>query len=60
MDICWRSILRRTMTISHGDISVFVTRSISAGLLIVAFMVLVVAFLPNIARSRKEVFVEED
>ncbi|WP_222344690.1 hypothetical protein [Rhizobium leguminosarum] len=48
------------MTISHGDISVFVTRPISAGLLIVAFMVLVVAFLLNIARRRKDVFVEED
>lgn len=52
--------LRRAMTISHGDISVFVTRPISAGLLAVALMVLIIAFLPNIARRRKEVFVEED
>ena len=52
--------LRRAMTISHGDISVFITRPISAGLLSVALMVLVVAFLPNIARRRNEVFVEED
>ncbi|MGV1822609.1 tripartite tricarboxylate transporter permease [Agrobacterium tumefaciens] len=52
--------LRRAMTISHGDISVFVTRPISAGLLTVALIVLVVAFLPNIARRRNQVFVEED
>jgi putative tricarboxylic transport membrane protein len=52
--------LRRAMTISHGEISVFVTRPISAGLLTVAVVVLAIAFLPNIARRRKEVFVEED
>jgi putative tricarboxylic transport membrane protein len=52
--------LRRAMTISHGDVSVFFTRPISAGLLTVALIVLIVAFLPNIARRRNEVFVEED
>jgi putative tricarboxylic transport membrane protein len=52
--------LRRAMTISHGDASVFFTRPISAGLLTVSLIVLVVAFLPNIARRRNEVFVEED
>jgi putative tricarboxylic transport membrane protein len=52
--------LRRAMTISHGDVSVFFTRPISAGLLTVALIVLIVAFLPNIARRRNQVFVEED
>ncbi|KRW97620.1 tripartite tricarboxylate transporter permease [Paracoccus sp. MKU1] len=52
--------LRRAMILSHGDMSVFVTRPISAALLITAALVLAVAFLPSIAKRRDEVFVEED
>ncbi|MBS3651794.1 tripartite tricarboxylate transporter permease [Pseudaminobacter sp. 19-2017] len=52
--------LRRAMTISHGDVMIFLNRPISAGLLAVALAVLSIAFLPTIAKRRKEVFVEED
>jgi putative tricarboxylic transport membrane protein len=52
--------LRRAMTISHGDPMVFVNRPISATLLLVAVAVLAIAFIPDIAKRRKEVFVEED
>lgn len=52
--------LRRAMTISHGDPMVFVSRPISATLLLAAVAVLAIAFIPDIAKRRKEVFVEED
>jgi TctA family transporter len=52
--------LRRAMIISRGDPSVFVTRPISAILLLLAVAVLVVVFLPSVRRKRDEVFVEED
>ncbi|HVI28297.1 tripartite tricarboxylate transporter permease [Hansschlegelia sp.] len=51
--------LRRAMTISRGDWTVFVTRPISAALLIVAFLVLTLVFLPSIRAKREEVFQEE-
>jgi TctA family transporter len=52
--------LRRAMIISHGDPTVFFTRPISAGLLIAAFVALIVAVLPTIRKKREEVFHEED
>ena len=52
--------LRRAMIISRGDPSIFVTRPISAGLLLVALAVLVVVFLPSVKKKREEVFVEEN
>jgi putative tricarboxylic transport membrane protein len=52
--------LRRAMIISRGDPSVFLTRPISAGLLIAAVAVLVITFLPAIRKKREEVFQEED
>jgi putative tricarboxylic transport membrane protein len=52
--------LRRAMTISHGDPMVFVNRPIGATLLLVAVAVLAIAFIPDIAKRRKEVFVEKD
>jgi len=51
--------LRRAMTISRGDWTVLFTRPISAGLLIVAFLVLALVFLPSIRAKREEVFQEE-
>ncbi len=51
--------LRRAMIIARGDPMVFVERPISAVLLLVAVAVLVVVFLPAVARRREEVFVEE-
>jgi putative tricarboxylic transport membrane protein len=50
--------LRRALIISRGEMSTFVERPISAGLLLVAVVLLVVALLPTIRRSRDEVFVE--
>ncbi|GIK99291.1 MAG: hypothetical protein BroJett029_35000 [Alphaproteobacteria bacterium] len=51
--------LRRAMIIARGDPMVFVERPISAVLLLVAVAVLVIVFLPAVARRREEVFVEE-
>jgi TctA family transporter len=52
--------LRRAMTISRGDWSVFVTRPLSATLLAIAAVLLVIVFMPAIARKREEAFAEED
>ncbi|MDQ4052891.1 MAG: tripartite tricarboxylate transporter permease [Actinomycetota bacterium] len=52
--------LRRAMIISRGDPSVFVTRPISAVLLLVAVAALVVAVLPAVRRRREVVFSEEE
>ena len=52
--------LRRAMTISRGDWSVFVTRPLSATLLGIAAVLLVIVFLPAISRKRKEAFAGED
>jgi putative tricarboxylic transport membrane protein len=51
--------LRRAMLIARGDPTVFLTRPISAGLLLIALVLLVLAVLPNIRKKRDEVFVEE-
>jgi len=51
--------LRRAMLIARGDPTVFLTRPISAGLLLLAVALLVLAVLPNIRKKRDEVFVEE-
>ncbi len=50
--------LRRAMTISHGDPSVFVTRPISLGLLVVAAALLFILVVPGIKRRRGEAFKE--
>jgi putative tricarboxylic transport membrane protein len=50
--------LRRAMLIARGDPTVFLTRPISAGLLILAAGLLVVAVLPMIRKRRDAVFVE--
>ncbi len=50
---------RRAMIISRGDMTVFVTRPISATLLGLALLALVLALLPTLRRRRDEVFVEE-
>jgi putative tricarboxylic transport membrane protein len=50
--------LRRAMLIARGDPSVFVTRPISGGLIMVAAILLLIAALPMIRRRRDEVFVE--
>jgi putative tricarboxylic transport membrane protein len=50
--------LRRAMLIARGDPSVFLTRPISAALLLIAVVLLVLAILPTIRKRRDEVFVE--
>ena len=52
--------LRRTLTISRGDPTVFLTRPLSLTLLILAAAALVVAVLPSVRRKREVVFEEED
>ncbi|HQY29413.1 MAG TPA: tripartite tricarboxylate transporter permease, partial [Burkholderiaceae bacterium] len=52
--------LRRAMTISRGDWSVFVTRPLSATLLAIAAVLLVIVFMPAIAKKRDEAFAEEE
>jgi len=51
--------LRRAMLISRGDPSVFVTRPISAGMLLVSVLLLIVIVLPAIRKKRDEVLIEE-
>ncbi|MFA7666956.1 MAG: tripartite tricarboxylate transporter permease [Burkholderiaceae bacterium] len=52
--------LRRAMTISRGDWSIFVTRPLSLTLLVIAAVLLVIVFMPAIAKKRKEAFAEEE
>jgi len=50
--------LRRALLISRGRLGTFVERPVSAGLLVVALIVLVAAVLPAVRRGRAEVFTE--
>jgi putative tricarboxylic transport membrane protein len=52
--------LRRAMTISRGDWSVFVTRPLSATLLACAAVLLIIVFLPAISKKRQEAFAGDD
>ena len=52
--------LRRALTISQGDATVFLTRPLSLTLLILAVVAFVVAVLPTVRRKREVVFEEED
>lgn len=51
--------LRRALLIARGDWSVFITRPMSATLLLVALGLLLVVLLPSIKRKREEAFVED-
>ncbi|MBV8247935.1 MAG: tripartite tricarboxylate transporter permease [Comamonas sp.] len=51
--------LRRALLLSRGDWSVFVTRPISAGLLLGALALLVIVLLPAVKNKREEAFVED-
>ena len=52
--------LRRALTISRGDATVFLTRPLSLTLLVLAALAFVVAVLPAVRRKREVVFEEED
>ncbi len=51
--------LRRALLLSRGDWSTFMTRPLSAGLLVAAFLMIVVVMLPSIRRKREVAFQEE-
>jgi TctA family transporter len=51
--------LRRALLLSRGDWSVFVSRPISAGLLIAALLLMAIVLSPAIRSKREEAFVEE-
>ncbi|WP_406856485.1 tripartite tricarboxylate transporter permease [Alsobacter sp. KACC 23698] len=50
--------LRQALILSRGSFSTFVERPVSAGLLVVAAVMLAVALLPSIQKGRDEVFTE--
>jgi putative tricarboxylic transport membrane protein len=50
--------LRRAMLMSHGNPAVFVSEPVSAGLLVAAAVVLLLAVLPSVRRARDETFRE--
>jgi putative tricarboxylic transport membrane protein len=52
--------LRRAMIVSGGDVMVFVTRPISAVMLAIALLTLYVVSRPSVAKTREEVFHEEE
>ena len=51
---------RRALLLSRGDFSTFVTRPISAVLLLMALFLVVLVSVPSIKKKREETFVEED
>jgi TctA family transporter len=52
--------LRRAMLLSRGDATVFFTRPLSLGLLVMAAVLVVVVALPQVSRKREEAFQEVD
>jgi putative tricarboxylic transport membrane protein len=50
--------LRRALLITNGDAAIFVTRPISAGLLLVSALLIILALLPSLKSKRDEVFQE--
>ena len=51
--------LRRAMVLSHGDPTMFLTRPISAGLLLLALVVLGLMIIPSFRHTRKVAFQED-
>ncbi len=52
--------LRRALLLSRGDWTTFLTRPLSAGLLVAALAMIVVVMMPSIKKKREETFKEED
>ena len=52
--------LRRALLLSRGDWTTFLSRPLSAGLLIAALLMVVIVSLPSIKAKRQEAFKEED
>jgi TctA family transporter len=51
--------LRRTLSLAHGDWTVFLRRPISATLLALALFLVVLVLLPSFKAKRQEAFIEE-
>ena len=51
--------LRRALLLSRGDWSVFLTRPLSASLLVAAALLLAVVLMPSVKAKREEAFVED-
>ncbi|HEU4851461.1 MAG TPA: tripartite tricarboxylate transporter permease [Telluria sp.] len=51
--------LRRALLLSHGDPQVFITRPISATMLILAALAMVAVLLPSLSKKREEAFHQE-
>jgi TctA family transporter len=51
--------LRRALLFARGDWSVFISRPISAGLLLIALLLVFLVLLPAVKAGRREAFVEE-
>jgi putative tricarboxylic transport membrane protein len=52
--------LRRALTISDGDLTVFATRPLAATLIVLALLVPCLVLLPRFGRQRAEIFRAED
>ena len=52
--------LRRALLLSRGDWGTFLTRPLSAGLLVAAALMIVVVMLPSIKNKREEAFQDAD
>ncbi|MEW6099712.1 MAG: tripartite tricarboxylate transporter permease [Pseudomonadota bacterium] len=52
--------LRRALLLSRGDWSTFMTRPLSAGLLLAALAMVVIVMMPGISRKRQEAFQDAD
>ncbi len=50
--------LRQALVLSRGSLMTFVERPVSAGLLVLALVILVVALLPSVRRGREDAFQE--
>jgi putative tricarboxylic transport membrane protein len=53
------SNLKRAMLLAKGDATTFISRPVSAGLLLIAVLLLVTVILPQFRKKREEVFTEE-
>jgi TctA family transporter len=51
--------LRRALLLSRGDWATFLTRPLSAGLLIASALMIVIVALPSIKAKREEAFAAE-
>jgi putative tricarboxylic transport membrane protein len=52
--------LRQALVISRGSFWTFVERPLSAGLLLISLVLVIIALLPTIRKSREQVFAEAD